>query len=189
MLTTLLLASTIATTAQTDAVQRTSHETWHVDLGFGGGFQADPDSRSASFLFGVGYRLSDALDLTLTTKGLEYGRGTPDAARSSANLELGARWQPFGRTRSSRSFGTASSNLQLEAGVGLARASLVPYDDANPFATDEIEFGLGYSAGVRWLPMVGSSYAVGLGAWYMGQYVDSRRADAFMTGFVVELGD
>ena len=188
MLTALLFATTIEATAVGNAVQA-SHQKWHVDLGFGGGFQSDPDSRSSSFLFGLGYRLSDALELTLSTKGLEYGRATPDAARSSANLELGARWQPFGRTRARESFTSVYSNVQLEAGVGLARASLVPYDDANPFASDDFELGLGYSAGVRWLPMVGSSFAAGVGAWYVGQYVDSRRSDAFMAGFVVELGD
>lgn len=160
----------------------------HVELGFGEGVQVDADTRSAAFVVGAGYRVLDALELTLSTKGLDHGRGTSSASRSSANLELGARWLPFGRPRSGPRTTFVGRNVQLEAGGGLARTSLVPWTGVNPFAADETHFGLGFSAGVRWLPYVSSSFAAGLGAWYLGQLHDGSRLDAWMVSIVIELG-
>lgn len=161
----------------------------HVDLGFGAGAQGDPDTRSSSFVIGAALRVLDALELTLGTKGLDHGRGTATSARSSANLELGVRWLPFGRVRlGGPATALVWSNVQLEAGAGLARSSLTPWDTTNPFAAHDVELGLGFSAGARWLPIVSSAFAAGLGAWYLGQADGGGRHDAWMAGFVVELG-
>jgi hypothetical protein len=164
----------------------------HIDFGFGTGrFLASDDERasnSSGLQFGVAFPLSRTLQLTLSTKGLDFGRATDASYRSAANAELGARWSPFGRIRS-RELALRWSHLQLEAGIGLARASLGSWGSVNPFDQDERRFGLGFSTGARWLPYVTDGLAGGFGAWYVGQALAGGRRDAWIFGFALELGN
>jgi hypothetical protein len=163
---------------------------FHVDVGFGSGrfdLGGSDASNSSAFEVGAAFTLSRTLQATLSTRGLDFGRATDDAYRSMANLELGLRWSPFGRYRA-RGTAFVLDHVQLEAGVGLARDSLGAWDGLNPFDQDDRRAGLGFSAGVRWLPIVTESFAAGLGAWYLGQVIDGDRRDAAMLGFAIELG-
>jgi hypothetical protein len=163
---------------------------FHVDLGLGSGrldLGGGEPTNSAAFDVGAAVTLTPTLQATLSTRALDYGRGTEDRYRSIANLEIGLRWSPFGRYRSS---GTAVvlDHVQVEAGIGLARSSLGSWQGLNPFDQEDRRFGLGFSAGVRWLPIVSESFAAGLGAWFLGQVMDGERRDAAMAGFTLELG-